>query len=151
VLGLAQANSAEFDPDGPHSVVCLMDEQRNVTTVGGTMRLGAFQCAIKPGTKAFAAYKSTSISERHRHRYEVNNEYRPRLEAAGLLVSGTTTDGKLVEVIELPSHPWFVGVQCHPEFHSKPTKAHPLFRDFIGAAVARRHKRLSESPDREKA
>jgi len=142
VLGVSDATSAEFDPTTPHPVVCLMDEQRNVTTVGGTMRLGAFPCDIQSGTKAHAAYKELSVLERHRHRYEVNNHYRPQLEAEGLLISGTSPDGQLVEVIEIPTHPWFLAVQCHPEFRSKPTQAHPLFRDFIGAAVVRHAKNM---------
>ena len=136
VMGLEDANSTEFNPNTPHPVVCLLDDQHRVTQVGGTMRLGAYKCKLKPGTVAAAAYKADVISERHRHRYEVNNHYREQLEAAGLVISGTTEDGKLVEVIELPNHPWFVGVQCHPEFKSKPTSPHPLFRDFVGAALA---------------
>ena len=105
------------------------------------MRLGAYKCRLTPGTKAATAYKAEVISERHRHRYEVNNDYRAQLQAAGLVISGMTEDGKLVEVIELPNHPWFVGVQCHPEFKSKPTAPHPLFRDFVGAALAMRLKK----------
>jgi CTP synthase len=142
VAGLDGANSTEFAKDTPHPVVALLDEQLKVTQVGGTMRLGACECKLKPGTKTAAAYGSASVSERHRHRYEVNNAYRERLEAAGLIISGTSPDGQLVEAIELPNHPWFVGVQCHPEFQSKPTAAHPLFRDFIGAAVAFRKARV---------
>ncbi len=138
VAGLADANSTEFNPDTPHPVVCLLDAQRKITRMGGTMRLGAFDCKLVPETKAHAAFGAAVISERHRHRYEVNNDYRRRLEQAGLLISGTSPDGSLVEVIELPGHPWFVGIQSHPEFKSKPTQAHPLFRDFIGAALAHR-------------
>ena len=138
VLGLDDANSTEFNPATPHPVVAMMNEQREVTQIGGTMRLGAYDCKIRPDTKAHAAYKSVLISERHRHRFEVNNEYRQRLEDAGLIISGTTPDGALVEIVELADHPWFVAVQCHPEFKSKPTQPQPLFRDFIGAAVAQR-------------
>jgi CTP synthase len=138
VVGLAEANSTEFNPATPHPVVCLLDAQRKITQMGGTMRLGAFQCRLVPGSKAFAAFRSENISERHRHRYEVNNNYRSRLEAAGMRFSGTSPDGVLVEVIELPDHPWFVGIQSHPEFQSKPTQPHPLFRDFIGASLNRR-------------
>lgn len=138
VVGLADANSTEFNPNTPHPVVCLLDEQKKITQMGGTMRLGAYQCAVKPGTAAFAAFRSERISERHRHRYEVNNDYRRQLEEAGLRVSGTSPDGSLVEIIELPSHPWFVGIQSHPEFQSKPTCPHPLFRDFIGASLRHR-------------
>ena len=150
VAGLADANSTEFDKDTPHPVVCLLDAQRKITKIGGTMRLGAFDCRLVPETRAHAAFKANLISERHRHRYEVNNDYRRRLEAAGLVVSGSSPDGSLVEVIELADHPWFVGIQSHPEFQSKPTAAHPLFRDFIGAALAHRQaKRRDEARDRQ--
>ncbi|MFO0849219.1 MAG: CTP synthase [Gemmataceae bacterium] len=149
VAGLDGANSTEFDKDAPHPVVCLQDAQRKITRVGGTMRLGAFDCTLTPGTAAFAAFGSPVISERHRHRYEVNNDYRRRLEEAGLVISGTSPDGSLVEVIELPSHPWFVGIQSHPEFKSKPTEPHPLFRDFIGAALTHRQGRKDEARGRQ--
>ena len=145
VVGLSDANSNEFNPATPHPVVCLLDAQRKVTQVGGTMRLGAYECVLNPGSAAFAAFRSARVSERHRHRYEVNNDYRRQLEDAGLAVSGTSPDGALVEVIELPSHPWFVGIQSHPEFKSKPTAAHPLFRDFIGASLAHRLGRREEA------
>jgi CTP synthase len=135
VLNLPEANSTEFNPTTPDPVVCLLDEQKKVTQVGGTMRLGTYDCKVKPGTKAHAAYGADVVAERHRHRFEINNEYRPRFERAGMVFSGTTMDGSLVEVLELPDHPWFVGVQCHPEFKSKPTKAHPLFRDFVAAGL----------------
>ena len=138
VAGLEGANSTEFARDTPHPVVALLDAQRKVTQLGGTMRLGAYPCRLLPGTKARAAYEADEVGERHRHRYEVNNDYRGRLEAGGLVVSGTSPDGALVEAIELPGHPWFVAVQCHPEFRSKPTRPHPLFRDFVGAALAGR-------------
>jgi len=141
VLGLADANSIEFDKDTPHPVVCLMDAQKKVTRIGGTMRLGSYDCAIKPGTLAHKAYRSELVKERHRHRFEFNNEYREMFTKAGFVISGTTPDGSLVEVIELPSHPWFLGVQCHPEFKSKPTACQPLFRDFVGAAIARKSKK----------
>ncbi len=144
VLGLADANSTEFHKDTPHPVVCLLDAQRKITQIGGTMRLGAYKCHLKPDTRAFAAFRQTVISERHRHRYEVNNEYRARLEAAGFVISGTSPDGALVEAVELRDHPWFVAVQSHPEFLSKPTKPHPLFRDFVGAGVAHRQHKKSE-------
>jgi CTP synthase len=138
VVGLSEANSTEFNPATPHPVVCLQDAQRRITQIGGTMRLGAFECRLAPGSKAHVAFRSELISERHRHRYEVNNDYRGQLEAAGMRFPGTSPDGSLVEVIELPSHPWFVGIQSHPEFQSKPTQAHPLFRDFIGASLENR-------------
>ena len=149
VVGLDGANSTEFDRATPAPVVALLDAQRKVTQIGGTMRLGAYECRLLPGSRAAAAYGEAVVSERHRHRYEVNNDYRDRLEAAGLLVSGTSPDGSLVEVIELPGHPWFVAVQCHPEFKSKPTNPHPLFRDFVGAALAARQaKKKDESRGR---
>ncbi len=141
VLGLADANSTEFHKETPDPVVCLQDAQRKITQLGGTMRLGGYECKLTPGTKAFAAFRTGTIRERHRHRYEVNNDYRERLAAAGLVFSGTSPDGSLVEVIELADHPWFVGIQSHPEFLSKPTAPHPLFRDFIGASLAHRQAR----------
>jgi CTP synthase len=112
-----------------------MDAQRNVTDKGGTMRLGAQPTTLTPTSKAFNCYGNTNISERHRHRFEFNNTYREQFQNAGLLISGTSPDGQLVEVIELPNHLWFVGVQYHPEFKSQPTKPHPLFDGFIAAAV----------------
>jgi len=135
VLSLPEANSTEFNPSTPDPVVCLLDEQKKVTQVGGTMRLGVYQCKVQPGTKAHAAYGADVVTERHRHRYEFNNEYRGLFQQSGMIFSGTTMDGSLVEVLELPEHPWFVGVQCHPEFKSKPTKAHPLFREFVAAGL----------------
>ncbi|VTR99451.1 CTP synthase [Tuwongella immobilis] len=135
VAQLDGANSTEFDKNTPHPVVAMLDEQRNVTMLGGTMRLGAYECVLTPGSRAHTAFGQDRISERHRHRYEVNNAYRERLIAAGMAITGTSPDGKLVEVIEVPNHPWFVAVQSHPEFKSKPTAAHPLFRDFIAAAI----------------
>jgi CTP synthase len=149
VLGLADANSTEFAKDTTNPVVALLDSQRKVTQIGGTMRLGAYDCKLTPGTKTQEAYGADVVSERHRHRYEVNNDYRERLEDAGLLVSGTSPDGGLVEVIELPGHPWFVAVQCHPEFKSKPTKAHPLFRDFVGASLVGRRGRTEGARERQ--
>ncbi len=137
-IGLENANSTEFDKESPHPVVCLLEEQEGVTDLGGTQRLGAYPCHLKISTKARAAFGVDVVSERHRHRYEVNNKYRERLEARGMVFSGTSPDGGLVEAIELKDHPWFVGVQSHPEFQSKPTKPHPLFRDFIGASLERR-------------
>lgn len=145
VVGLTGANSTEFDPNTPHPVVCLLDSQRRITQIGGTMRLGAYDCHLTPGTRAFAAFRAERISERHRHRYEVNNDYRASLEAAGMVFSGTSPDGSLVEVIELPAHPWFVGIQSHPEFKSRPTEPHPLFRDFVGASLRHRVKKGDEA------
>lgn len=136
VAGLDKANSVEFDPATPNPVVDLMREQEGVEDLGGTMRLGSYPCKVVPGTKGYEAYGSENITERHRHRFEINNDYRTRLEEAGLVISGVSPDGKLVEMIELKDHPWFVGSQGHPEFKSRPTRPAPLFRDFIGASVA---------------
>lgn len=141
VAGLTGANSAEFDPVTEHPVIDLMRDQHDVADMGGTMRLGAYPCKVVPETKGFTAYGEEIIYERHRHRYEVNNAYRQQLIDAGLVVSGVSPDGKLVEMIELPDHPWFLGNQGHPEFKSRPTRPAPLFRDFIGAAVALRASR----------
>ncbi len=136
VLGLDRANSTEFDKNNPHPVICLLDEQKTITDKGGTMRLGAQPCRLRGGTKAAAAYGCEAISERHRHRYEFNNAYREQFEAQGLTISGASPDGSLVEIVELNNHPWFLAVQFHPEFKSQPTRPHPLFAGFIGAAVA---------------
>ncbi len=150
VCGLEGANSAEFDPDAKNLVVDIMTDQRGIEDKGATMRLGAYPCAIKPGTLAAQIYGKTKISERHRHRYEVNNEYRERLEAAGLVLCGLSPDGRLVEMVELPGHPHFVGCQFHPEFKSKPHQPHPLFTSFVRAAVdyhARKGHSLSEATE----
>jgi CTP synthase len=138
VLGWADANSAEFSETTQHPVIDLMPDQAGIVDMGGTMRLGAYPCAVKPGTLAAAAYGTDLISERHRHRFEMNNTFRDQIEAAGLTVCGTSPNGRLVEMVELPRdvHPWFVAGQFHPEFKSRPTRPHPLFRDFVAAAVA---------------
>jgi CTP synthase len=145
VVGLPEANSTEFNKTTPDPVVCLLDEQKAVTNLGGTLRLGAFPCRLVPGSKAHRSYGADVVSERHRHRYEVNNAYREVLSSHGLTFPGTSPDGSLVEVIELPSHPWFVAVQCHPEFRSKPTLPHPLFRDFIGASLENRRAKKNDA------
>jgi CTP synthase len=137
VAGLDGANSSEFDPETPHPVIDLLPEQKEVEDMGGTMRLGADPVTLVEGSKAFAAYGERVVQERHRHRYEVNNQYRSQLVAKGLHVSGTYQDERLVEVIELPDHPWFVASQYHPEFKSRPNRPQPLFRDFVGAASQR--------------
>lgn len=139
VAGLKGANSTEFEPETPHPVIDLMEEQQGVEEMGGTMRLGLYPCEIKPGTKAAKAYGRKRIEERHRHRYEVNNKYRDQLGQAGLVFSGINPDKDLVEIIELPDHPFFMASQFHPEFKSRPTRPHPLFRDFISAAKARKN------------
>ena len=135
VCNLQGANSTEMEPANPHPVICLMEEQKGLEDLGGTMRLGAWPCTIEAGTQTHASYGRIDISERHRHRFEYNNEYRKQLEEAGLTVAGTTPDGRLVEIVEVADHPWFVATQFHPEFKSQPLSPHPLFRDFIGAAV----------------
>ncbi len=144
VCGMTDANSSEFDPETPFPVIDLLPEQKNVADMGGTMRLGASHVRVVPGTKAMAAYDADDVHERHRHRYEVNNDLRPQLELAGLVVSGTTADGRLVEMVELKDHPWFVASQFHPEFKSRPTRPAPLFRDFVGAATRLRVEREDE-------
>ncbi|MCI0571696.1 MAG: CTP synthase [Myxococcaceae bacterium] len=141
ILGLTGANSLEFDERTQHPVVTLMEGQVNVQDKGGTMRLGAYHCVLKPGTLAQKLYGETDIHERHRHRYEVNNTYRARLEDAGLVVSGHNPELNLVEMVELPNHPYFVGCQFHPEFKSKPFAPHPLFSGFIRAALEQRDSR----------
>ncbi|HMO18641.1 MAG TPA: CTP synthase [Oligoflexia bacterium] len=138
-IGLTEAASTEFIPDTKDPVIDLMDHQRGVETKGGTMRLGSYPCVLKKGTRAHMIYGAKEISERHRHRWEVNNEYRSRLEEGGLTISGTSPDEHLVEVIEIQDHPWFIGVQFHPEFQSKPLNPHPLFADFIKASMATRN------------
>ncbi len=143
VIGLDNAHSSEFDRETPHPVICLLDEQREITRMGGTMRLGRQPAELKDGTKARRAYGQSSIFERHRHRYEFNNVYRQQYEANSMVFSGTSPDGGLVEIIELPDHPWFVAVQFHPEFKSKPTASHPLFSGFVEAAIARHARRNS--------
>jgi CTP synthase len=137
VCGLDGANSTEMDPETPHPVIDLLPEQKEIEDLGGTMRLGAQAVELVDGTRTQEIYGETVIHERHRHRYEVNNHYRERLVEAGLVVSGTFQEGRLVEVIELPEHPWFVASQFHPEFKSRPTRPAPLFREFVGAALQR--------------
>ncbi len=137
VVGLEGANSTEFDKDTRHPVIGLLDEQQNITDKGGTMRLGAQKSEVVAGTKAMECYGTPTINERHRHRYEFNNKFRQQLEAHGLVISATSKNDSLVEIVEVVDHPWFVAVQYHPEFKSKPTKAQPLFSGFIQAAVRR--------------
>jgi len=134
VLGLKNANSGEFDESSPYPVIDIMENQKAITAKGGTMRLGLYPCVITPGTKMDEAYHKGLIQERHRHRYELNNTYREQLKTAGLVLSGISPDQQLVEAVELPNHPWYVGVQFHPEFLSRPNRPHPLFREFIRAA-----------------
>jgi CTP synthase len=135
VLGMSDAHSTEFDPSSQHPVIDIMNDQREVTDKGGTMRLGAYYAVLQPGTKVAMAYGEPVVSERHRHRYEFNSQYRNRFESAGFLCSGTSPDKRLVEFIELTDHPFWVGTQAHPEFKSRPDRPHPLFRDMMAASL----------------
>jgi CTP synthase len=144
VVGLDGANSTEMDPETPFPVIDLLPEQKGVEDLGGTMRLGAQAVELAAGTRARELYGEAVIHERHRHRYEVNNAYRQQLVEAGLVVSGTFQDGRLVEIVELPDHPWFVASQFHPEFKSRPTRPAPLFRGFVEAALDRARVRTGE-------
>lgn len=137
VLGMADANSAEIDPSTTHPVIDILPEQKNVTDMGGTMRLGQYPCTLNPESKAYSLYGASMIYERHRHRYEVNNDYRPDLLNGGMIFAGTSPDNHIVEMVEIPDHPWFVAGQFHPEFKSRPNRPHPLFRGFVTAAAAR--------------
>lgn len=143
VLGIENATTSEFGSDVAEPVISLMEEQKRIKDLGGTMRLGSFDCDLEPGTRCAAAYGTERVRERHRHRYEFNNAYRERLEAAGLKASGINRELELVEAVEVPGHPFFVGVQYHPEFKSRPLEPHPLFRDFLAAALARRGARAT--------
>ena len=135
VCGIKESNSTEFDPTTPEPVICLLEEQKEIADKGGSMRLGTWPALLKKNTLAYQAYGRTEIAERHRHRWEFNNAYREKMEAAGLIISGTSLDGTLVEIIELTNHPWFLAVQFHPEFQSKPNAPHPLFKGFIAACM----------------
>ena len=134
--GMPGANSTEFNEDTEYPVIAMMDSQKNVVKMGGTMRLGAYPCALNIKSKAWGYYGEYQTSERHRHRYELNNEYKARLSYDGLLMAGTSPDGNLVEMIEIPGHPWFIGCQFHPEFKSRPNRPHPLFLGFVEAAIS---------------
>jgi CTP synthase len=146
LAGLAGANSVEIDPKTPYPVIDFLPGQRERGATGGSMRLGAYPCKIVPGTLAARAYGCSEISERHRHRYELNPVFRERLETAGLVISGESPDGQFPEIIELPDHPWFLGCQFHPEFKSSPFDPHPLFRSFIGATLRRRAAEAGNPP-----
>ncbi len=138
IAGLTGANSSEFDQETPHPVIDLLPEQKTVVDKGGSMRLGAYPCKVGQGTLAHKVYGTDDISERHRHRFEFNNEYRDILTSKGLVISGLSPDGRLVEIVEFPNHPWFLGTQFHPEFHSRPHAPHPVFSTFIGAALQKK-------------
>jgi CTP synthase len=145
VLNLKCANSTEFDPNTPHPVIDIMEEQKQIEELGGTMRLGAYPCVLKEGTKVREIYKKEVIYERHRHRYEFNNAYRELFERNGFVISGLSPDGRLVEVVELKDHPWFIGCQFHPEFKSKPFDPHPLFVSFIKACIDAKLQRTTDT------
>ena len=140
VVGLAGASSSEFDPDGPYSVIDLMSSQEDVTEKGGTMRLGAYPCKLAADTLAREAYGEELVYERHRHRFEFNNAFREEIESKGMLITGTSPTGELVETVEIPEHPFYIGVQFHPEFKSRPNRAHPLFKAFVAASLKRSKK-----------
>ena len=140
VLGYADANSGEFDPNTSHPVIDLMESQHGISKKGGTMRLGAYPCKVRPGSIMASAYGSELISERHRHRYEFNNAFREEIESKGMLITGTSPTGELVETVEIPEHPFYIGVQFHPEFKSRPNRAHPLFKAFVAASLKRSKK-----------
>ncbi|UZJ66389.1 CTP synthase [Sphingobacterium sp. KU25419] len=144
VLGLKDANSTEMNPDTPHPVINLMEDQKNITNMGGTMRLGAYDCDIKKGTKAYAIYGKTRISERHRHRYEFNNDYLKQYEAAGMITSGINPTSGLVEIVELKNHPFFVAGQFHPELKSTVANPHPLFVSFVAAALSNKKNKIQK-------
>jgi CTP synthase len=148
LAGLDGADSSEFDPETPHPVIALLESQHGVTKKGGTMRLGAYRCVVAPGSRASEAYGAAEVSERHRHRFEFNNDYQAPLEAKGMRVTGLYPELSLVEIVELPDHPWFVGVQFHPELRSRPDQPHPLFQGFIRAANEERGKRTGASDSR---
>ncbi|AQT84837.1 CTP synthase PyrG [Paenibacillus larvae subsp. larvae] len=139
VAGLDGANSSEINPTTPFPVIDLLPEQKDIENLGGTMRLGLYPCKLAEGSLARNCYQDELVYERHRHRYEFNNEYRERIESAGLKISGTSPDGRLVEIVEMPDHPWFLAVQFHPEFTSRPNRPQPLFREFVKAAFQRNH------------
>jgi CTP synthase len=142
VLGYADANSSEFAADSSHPVICLLNEQKKVIDKGATMRLGSQACRVEPDTRAAACYGETIVHERHRHRYEFNPQYREEFARKGMIVSGLNPDSGLAEIVEIPDHPWFVAVQFHPEFKSKPPAAHPLFSGFVEAALNRQERRV---------
>jgi CTP synthase len=140
VCKMTGANTAEINPKAPYPVIHLMEDQKKVVEKGGTMRLGSYPCKLKNGTLSHKAYHRDQIQERHRHRYEFNNKYKVKMEQQGMVISGTSPNGRLVEIVEVTDHPWFVGCQFHPEFQSKPDRPHPLFRDFVKAALKKRVK-----------
>ena len=145
VCGLTTASSTEVDPDAEHKVIYKLQDLLGVEEMGGTMRLGSYACQLKPGSRAASIYGATEIHERHRHRFEFNRAYESCLSDGGLVISGKTPDGKFVEIAEIPDHPWYIAVQFHPEFQSKPLAPHPLFADFVRASLQRRRARASQT------
>lgn len=139
VAGFPDANSSEFEPDGAHSVIHIMEDQKDITNMGGTMRLGLYPCKLTAGSLVHQIYGEDLIYERHRHRFEFNNNFRKQLTEKGLQIAGLSPDERLVEIVSLPDHPWFIGVQFHPEFKSRPNKPQKLFASFIGAALKKRN------------
>eukprot|EP00831_Metopus_contortus_P015960 TRINITY_DN16644_c0_g1_i6.p2 TRINITY_DN16644_c0_g1~~TRINITY_DN16644_c0_g1_i6.p2 ORF type:complete len:176 (+),score=24.39 TRINITY_DN16644_c0_g1_i6:181-708(+) len=135
VLGFDNANSSEINPNTKYPVIDLMNDQKDIENLGGTMRLGKYPCKLEKNTNSYEVYQKEDINERHRHRYEFNNKYREQIEKAGMKIVGTSPDNRLVEIVEVPNHPWYVAVQFHPELKSRPNKPHPLFIGFIKAAV----------------
>src|SRR3954468_22097800 len=150
VLNMPGAFTTEIDPRCTYPVIDIMPDQRDIADMGGTMRLGLYPCNLVPGTRAARAYGEPVVYERHRHRFEFNNAYRERMEAAGLVLSGLSPDGRLVEIIELRDHPWFVASQFHPELKSRPTRPHPLFRDFVDAVKKHAHREAEREEPKEK-
>ena len=148
VCGLNEAHSTEFDPQTPHPVIDLLPEQKQITNMGGTMRLGLYDCRLEKGSQAHRAYQAETIQERHRHRFEFNNRYRDVFAEHGMVATGIWPEGNLVEIIEIPSHPWFVGTQFHPEFQSRPNRPHPLFQSFVEAALTSSQSRKKADPVR---
>ncbi len=146
VLGYEDANSTEFASDTRHPVICLLEDQKTITDKGGTMRLGAQPCVLEPGTLAAGCYGETDVSDPHPHRYEFNPEYKQEMLEAGMRMSGTSPNGNLVEVVEIPNHPCFLADQFHPEFKSKPHRPHPVFKSFVEAAL-KRHQSKSKLPN----
>lgn len=138
VIGLSDAHSIELNPRTVHPVIDLMPDQADIEDIGGTLRLGSYPCVLKEGTKSYSLYGETTIHERHRHRYEVNNDYRNVLEENGMVLSGMSPDGRIVEMIELKDHPFFIATQAHPELKSRPNRPHPLFKGLIQASLAHR-------------
>ena len=135
VIGYSDAHTVEFDPDTTHPVIALMPDQNGIVDIGGTLRLGSYPCILDKDSLAYRLYGTETIHERHRHRYEVNNEFRDALVAGGLRLSGISPDGRIVEMCEIPSHPFFIATQAHPEFKSRPNRPHPLFKGFVEAAL----------------